>query len=153
MNQVLIFDTHQTIKHFIRAGFTELQAEVMAEEQKKLLEKNLATKQDLAEVNFKIENLRRDIENIRKDIELLRQETKKDIENIKKDIENIKKEIELLRQETKKDIENIRREIELLRQETKREIELMTNKFTNRMYIAIFSSMGFFITILKVLQL
>ena len=110
MNQVVIFDTHQTIKHFIKAGFTELQAEVMAEEQKKLLEKNLATKQDLAEVNFKIENLRRDIENIRK-------------------------------------------EIELLRQETKREIELMTNKFTNRMYIAIFSSMGFFITILKVLQL
>ena len=70
MNQVVIFDTHQTIKHFIKAGFTELQAEVMAEEQKKLLEKNLATKQDLAEVNFKIENLRREIE-------LLRQETKK----------------------------------------------------------------------------
>ena len=92
MNQVVIFDTHQTIKHFIKAGFTELQAEVMVEEQKKLLEKNLATKQDLAEVNFKIEELRK-------------------------------------------------------------EIELMTNKFTNRMYIAIFSSVVFFVTILKVLQL
>ena len=42
MNQVVIFDTHQTIKHFIKAGFTELQAEVMAEEQKKVIRKKFS---------------------------------------------------------------------------------------------------------------
>ena len=121
MKDTVIFDTHRVIKRFISVGFTEEQAEVVCEEQKEIIESNLATKQDITEIHFKIENLR--------------QETKQDITEIHFKIESLK-------QETKKDIEN-------LKQETKKDIELSTKK----MYIAIFSSIGFFVTLLKILQL
>ena len=153
MKDTVIFDTHRVIKRFISVGFTEEQAEVVCEEQKEIIESNLATKQDITEIHFKIENLRQetkqDITEIHFKIEKLRQETKQDIteiylkiESLKKDISQIDFKIESLKQETKKDIEN-------LKQETKKDIELSTKK----MYIAIFSSIGFFVTLLKILQL
>lgn len=43
----LAFDTHQYVKKLKSVGFTEEQAEVMADEQKRLIEDQLATKSDL----------------------------------------------------------------------------------------------------------
>jgi hypothetical protein len=43
----LAFDTHQYVKKLKSVGFTEEQAEVMADEQKRLIEDQLATKNDL----------------------------------------------------------------------------------------------------------
>ena len=40
---MLIFDTHQIVKNFINAGFTEQQAEAVTNEQKRIIESNLAT--------------------------------------------------------------------------------------------------------------
>ena len=62
MNKTVIFDTHRVVKKFVSVGFTEEQAEVFAEEQKIIIENNLATKQDVVEINFKIESLKKDIE-------------------------------------------------------------------------------------------
>ena len=47
MNDAIAFDTHRFVKHMTKAGFTEQQAEAMAEEQVSLLNSNLATKADL----------------------------------------------------------------------------------------------------------
>ena len=41
------FDTHAFIKRLVQAGMPEAQAEVLAEEQAKLIETQLATKTDL----------------------------------------------------------------------------------------------------------
>lgn len=43
----IAFDTHAFIKRLIAAGMPEPQAEVLAEEQAKLIETHLATKTDL----------------------------------------------------------------------------------------------------------
>lgn len=43
----LVFDTHALVKKLEAAGFTERQAEVLAETQTKLLNDHLATKQDI----------------------------------------------------------------------------------------------------------
>ena len=59
------FDTHAFIKRLVKAGFTEQQAEVLAEEQADLVENKLATKKDIAE---------------------LRRATEKDISLLKKDL-------------------------------------------------------------------
>ncbi len=83
MNEAIAFDTHRFVKRLTAHGFTESQAEVLADEQVNLLNGNLANKQDIAAIH-------QDIAAIYEKIELLRQETKKDIE--------------LLRQEIKKDI-------------------------------------------------
>lgn len=54
----ITFDTHAFVKRLKAVGFTEEQAEVFAEEQAKLIEDKLATKNDLIELEA---NLRRDM--------------------------------------------------------------------------------------------
>ena len=51
MNNAITFDTHRFVKHMTKAGFTEQQAEAMAEEQVSLLNSNLATEASLAKVD------------------------------------------------------------------------------------------------------
>ena len=51
----IAFDTHAFIKRLTLAGMPEAQAEVLAEEQAKLIETQLATKADIADVRRDIE--------------------------------------------------------------------------------------------------
>ena len=66
MSDAIAFDTHKFVKHLTEKGFTEEQAEALANEQVNLLNGNLATKTDIAI--------------IQRDIEALRQETRANIE-------------------------------------------------------------------------
>ncbi len=66
------FDTHKFVKHLTENGFTEQQAEVLAEEQVNLLNTNLATKADILA--------------LKADIEKLRLATKADMEKVKSDL-------------------------------------------------------------------
>ena len=79
----LIFDTHVDIRELVEAGMPEPQAETVVRQRVRLLERNLATKADIAETNASIETLRQetkaDIAATNASIETLRQETKADI--------------------------------------------------------------------------
>ena len=68
----LAFDTHKYVKRLTAVGMPEKQAEVIAYEQRSLIEDQLATKHDIAEV--------------KRDIEELRAEVKRDIAEVKRDI-------------------------------------------------------------------
>ena len=50
MNEAIAFDTHRFVKNLTASGFTEKQAEALANEQVHLLNANLATKADLLAV-------------------------------------------------------------------------------------------------------
>lgn len=50
----LVFDTHAFIKRLRGAGFTEEQAEIFADEHRKLIEDRLATKQDIKELDIRL---------------------------------------------------------------------------------------------------
>ena len=65
MSEAIAFDTHRFVKRLTESGFTEKQAETLAEEHVALLNGNLATKAD---------------------IEALRQETRAAIEAVKADL-------------------------------------------------------------------
>ena len=54
MRDTVTFDTHRFVKNLTACGFTEQQAEVLAEEQVNLLESNLATKTDLIAVKAEL---------------------------------------------------------------------------------------------------
>ena len=54
----ITFDTHRFVKKLTAAGMPEAQAEVLAEQQRDLIEDKLATKRDLHELNIA---LKRDI--------------------------------------------------------------------------------------------
>ena len=100
----LIFDTHVDIRELVEAGMPEAQAETVVRQRVRLLERNLATKADIAETNASIETLR--------------QETKADIAATNASIETLRQEtnanIETLRQETRANIETLRQETEKL---------------------------------------
>ena len=126
-DSALIFDTHEDIQELVNSGMPEPQAETVVRQRVRLLERNLASKADIAAINFSIETLRQET---KADIETLRQETKADIAVTNANIETLRQEtkadiavtnanIETLRQETKADIAATNANIETLRQETK----------------------------------
>jgi len=55
MIEAIAFDTHRFVKRLTQTGFTEAQAEALADEQVTLLNSNLATKRDLLELKGDLE--------------------------------------------------------------------------------------------------
>ena len=90
MSEAIAFDTHRFVKHLTENGFTEQQAEVLADEQVHLLNSNLATQADIAGVQREIEALRQET---KADIEALRQETKASIAEVQRDIAEVKSDL------------------------------------------------------------
>ena len=108
MSEAIAFDTHRFVKHLTENGFTEQQAEVLADEQVHLLNTNLATQSDVAAIQ-------REIVGVKRDIEVLRQETKTSIAGVQRDIEALrlgtKAEIEALRLGTKADMAEVKSDL------------------------------------------
>ncbi len=127
MSEAIAFDTHRFVKRLTGCGFTERQAETLAEEHVALLNANLATKAD--------------VEGARADIEALRQETKAGIEALRQET---KAGIEALRQETKAGIE-------ALRQETKAAIEVSKSDLMKWMIGALIAQGGLVVALVKLL--
>lgn len=50
----IIFDTHHFIKELVSAGMPEKQAEVIANQQARLINESLSTKRDLKELELRI---------------------------------------------------------------------------------------------------
>ena len=90
MTAAIAFDTHRFVKRLTESGFTEKQAETLAEEHVALLNANLATKADIAAVTADIAKVEAGIEALRQEttasIEALRQETRASIEAVKADL-------------------------------------------------------------------
>ena len=152
MSEAIAFDTHRFVKNLTDHGFTEEQAEVLANEQVNLLNSNLSTKTDIEVLR---QDTKTDIALIRRDIEVLRKETKADIALIQQDIEVLRKEtktdIEALRQATKTDIALIQRDIEVLRKETKADIANLKSDLLKWMFGALIAQGGVVVTLIVAL--
>ena len=83
MTEAIAFDSHRFVKRLTGSGFTEKQAETLAEEHVALLNANLATKADIAEVKAGVEALRQETT---AGMEALRQETRAAIATVKADL-------------------------------------------------------------------
>ncbi len=98
MSEAIAFDTHRFVKRLTDCGFTEKQAETLADEHVALLNANLATKADIARVEVGIDALRQetktDIAKVEAGIEKLRQETKTDIAKIEARVAQVDARIE-----------------------------------------------------------
>ena len=145
MSEAIAFDTHRFVKNLTDHGFTEEQAEVLANEQVNLLNSNLATKTDIALIQQDIEALRKET---KADIEALRQATKADIEALR---QATKADIEALRQATKTDIALIHRDIEVLRKETKADIANLKSDLLKWMFGALIAQGGVIVTLVVAL--
>ena len=61
MTEAITFDTHKFVKNLTEHGFSLEQAEALAAEQVNLLNSNLATKADLAEIKTDLAELKADL--------------------------------------------------------------------------------------------
>ncbi len=86
MAEAIAFDTHRFVKRLTESGFTEKQAETLAEEHVALLNANLATKADIAAVKADIAAVKADIARVEAGMEALRHETKAAIEAVKAEL-------------------------------------------------------------------
>ena len=97
MSEAIAFDTHRFVKRLTDCGFTERQAETLADEHVALLNANLATKTDIAGIKADIARIEAGIEALRQEtkagIEALRQETKADIAKVETRMEAIKSDL------------------------------------------------------------
>ena len=82
----LILDTHADIQELVASGMPEPQAETVVRQHVQLLERNVATKADIAATNTHIETLRQET---KADIETLRQETKAHSETLRQKTEKL----------------------------------------------------------------
>ena len=90
MTEAIAFDTHRFVKRLTESGFTEKQAETLAEEHVALLNANLATKADIGALKADIARVEAGTEALRQEtragMEALRQETRAAIEAVKADL-------------------------------------------------------------------
>ena len=142
MTDAIAFDTHRFVKRLTGSGFTEEQAETLAEEHVALLNSNLATKIDIEMLR---QGTKTDIEasrlDTKADIEALRQETKAGIDALRQET---KCSIEVLRQDTKADIE-------ILRQETKANMESLKADLLKWLFGALIAQGGLIVALMKLL--
>ena len=103
------FDTHKFIKHLTAHGFSEEQAEALAEEQVNLLNDNLATKEDIAKIES---NLRLEMANIESNLKLEMSNLKLEMSNIEA---NLKVEMSNIESNLKLDIAKLDTKIEATR--------------------------------------
>ena len=94
MSEAIAFDTHRFVKNLTASGFTEAQAEALAEEQVHLLNSNLTTKADIqgvkSELEVQIEQVRTEleakIEQVRAGVETAKADLQRDIEKARADL-------------------------------------------------------------------
>ena len=90
MVATIAFDTHRFVKNLTAHGFTETQAEALADEQAHLLNANLATKTDIetikADLQVEIEKVRAAIQTVKADLQVEIEKVRAEIQTVKADL-------------------------------------------------------------------
>ena len=110
MSEAIAFDSHRFVKNLTSSGFTEAQAEALADEQAHLLDSNLATKADILAVKADIREVRAEIREVRAEIREVKSELELKIEQVRADLEV---RIEQVRADLEVKIEQVRADLEV----------------------------------------
>ena len=109
MSQVIAFDTHRFVKNLTASGFTEAQAEALADEQAHLLDSNLATKTDFLAIKSDIREVRAEIREVKAEVRGVKSELESNIEQVRSDlevkIEQVKGDLDVRLEQVKGELE------------------------------------------------
>jgi len=107
----IAFDTLKFAKRLKEAGFTEQQAEALADAEAEFIEQNLATKRDIADVKRDIADVKRDIADIKRDVKelevTLRNEIKQLEVTLRGEIKQLEVKIEQIRSDLARDLKDL----------------------------------------------
>ena len=98
---IVAFDTHKYVKRLTAAGMPENQAEVIADEQRSLIEDQLATKRDIEELRAAT----------KRDIKELEAATKQDIAATRRDIKELEVRIKTLETTIRRDMKEMEQKL------------------------------------------
>ena len=93
MSEAIAFDTHRFVKNLTASGFTEAQAEALADEQAHLLDSNLATSADIL-------TLKSDVLAVKAEV----REVKAEVREVHAEIREVKSELELKIEQVRSDL-------------------------------------------------
>ena len=110
MSQAIAFDTHRFVKNLTASGFTEAQAEALADEQAHLLDSNLATKADILAIRSDVREVRSEIREVKAEIREVKSELELKIEQVRSDLEV---KIEQVRSDLEVKLEQVRGDLEV----------------------------------------
>jgi len=103
------FDTHRFVKNLTACGFTEKQAEALADEQARLLDRNLATKADVEKVKAV---LKADVEKVKAvlkaDLERVNAALRADLDKV---TASLKAELETVNANLKAELERVKSDL------------------------------------------
>ena len=92
MTDAIAFDTHRFVKNLTASGFTEAQAEALAEEQVHLLNSNLATMADISAVES---NLQAEIQTVRTDLSAVERSLHGEIQTVRTDLSTVERNLQV----------------------------------------------------------
>ena len=103
MTGAIAFDTHRFVKNLTASGFTEAQAEALAEEQANLLNSNLATMADISAVESNLrdeiqaveKNLQAEIQTVRTDLSAVERCLHGEIQTVRTDLSTVEKNLKV----------------------------------------------------------
>ena len=155
MFEAVAFDTHRYVKRLTDCGFSEQQAETLAEEHVALLDANLATKTDLARIEARIAQ-------VEAGMDALRQETRAEIAKVEAGMDALRQEtraeiakveagMDALRRETRAEITKVEAAVETLRQETRAGIEAVKADLLRWLFGALIAQGGLIVALVKLL--
>ena len=108
MSEAIAFDTHRFVKNLTASGFTEAQAEALADEQAHLLDSNLATKADILAIRSDVREVRSEIREVKAEIREVKSELELKIEQGRSDlevrIEQVRSDLEVKIEQVKSDL-------------------------------------------------
>ena len=151
---VLPFDTLRYARRMKSFGFTDRQAEGMADAQAELIGGELATKHDIEELRAATErNIAESRTATQRDIAELRAETKRDIADVRREIAELRasteQNIEKLRVELKHDIEKLRVELKRDIADVQKSVSTMGLRLAVVMGVIMMGGIGVIATIVK----
>ncbi len=108
MSEAIAFDTHRFVKNLTASGFTETQAEALADEQVNLLNSNLATKDDVLAVKSEILATDSDVREVQAAVRTVQADVRAvqaELREVKSDVREVKLELELKIEQVRSDLE------------------------------------------------
>ena len=110
--EIAAFDTHEFIKRLTNAGMPEPQAEILAEEQSRLIKERLATKQDLKATEAALEQKLKELEAFIKAVEAgLKRDLKELEDRLIRDNMELKRDFKEVEDRLKRDIKEMEQKL------------------------------------------
>ena len=111
MAEAIAFDTHRFVKNLTASGFTEAQAEALADEQVHLLNSNLATKADIRELKTEIQTVKTEIQTVRAEIQTVRADLEVKIEKVRAEMQTVRADLEVKIEEVRAEIQTVKADL------------------------------------------